>query len=173
MSIIVSPNKEENLLVAVSEDNINLQASNEVINLTLNNIIDTFLEVEDVSYQVKDKDQLLDLTIISGEQGPKGEQGLQGIQGIPGLQGPKGDRGNTGPQGPGAGEETVYSRRIDFFSSTIIYKGEADPGSLETAPVWRIRKIIFASDDDTTEIWANGNTNFDNIWTNRLSLTYL
>jgi hypothetical protein len=52
-----------------------------------------------------------------------------------------------------------------------MYKGEAAVGSLESAAVWRISKITII-DDDISEVWADGNSNFDNVWDNRLSLSY-
>ena len=59
---------------------------------------------------------------------------------------------------------------LDEASTTISYIGEAAPASSSSAPVWRIRRL------DTTSgvslLYADGNTNFDNIWDNRASLTY-
>lgn len=69
-------------------------------------------------------------------------------------------------------EEMPYAKRIDFVSDALIYKGEAAVGSLETDPVWRIRKLIIGLDGDVTEVWADGNSNYDNIWTDRLTYTY-
>jgi hypothetical protein len=69
-------------------------------------------------------------------------------------------------------EEELYSKRIDFISDSILYKGEAVVGALESDAVWRIRKIIIGNDGDITEIWADGDSNFNNIWNNRLSYTY-
>lgn len=79
-----------------------------------------------------------------------------------------------GPQGPaGTPEnETMFAKRVDFVGDTIIYKGEAVVGSPENAFVWRLRKLIIGTDDDVTEIWAQGNDNFDKAWTNRLSEVY-
>jgi len=69
-------------------------------------------------------------------------------------------------------EDTVYSKQTDFVGDTVIYKGEAIPGSLTSASVWRVRKLTLAGDGDVTEIWADGNANFDNVWDDRASLTY-
>lgn len=58
----------------------------------------------------------------------------------------------------------------DPTSSTISYVGAAMPGSNQADPVWRISRL-----DETVgaEIkWADGNTNFDNIWNNRNLLNY-
>lgn len=69
-------------------------------------------------------------------------------------------------------EEELYSKRIDFISDSILYKGEAVVGALESDAVWRIRKIVIGVDGDITEIWADGDSNFNNIWNNRLNYSY-
>jgi hypothetical protein len=69
-------------------------------------------------------------------------------------------------------EESVYSKRIDFISETVLYKGEAAVGALEGAGVWRIRKITIANDNDVTETWAGGTANFDKAWADRATLIY-
>ena len=81
--------------------------------------------------------------------------------------------GQPGPAGPvGLSEDSVaYAKQTDFVGDDVIYKGEAEAGSAFSSSVWRIRKIVFVG-DDVSEIWADGNTNFDNIWDNRASLNY-
>lgn len=69
-------------------------------------------------------------------------------------------------------EEMPYAKRIDFISDDVLYKGEAAVGSLESSPVWRIRKIIIGVDSDVSETWANGTSTYDKIWADRLTLTY-
>lgn len=61
--------------------------------------------------------------------------------------------------------------RVDDASSTVTYVGEAAVASSEGSATWRIKKL------ETTGTvlkitWADGNNNFDNIWTNRASLSY-
>ena len=68
--------------------------------------------------------------------------------------------------------DEVLSKRINFVGEDIIYKGEAPVGSLDSSSFWRIRKIIIAADGDVTEIWANGNSNYDKVWNNHLTYTY-
>lgn len=64
-----------------------------------------------------------------------------------------------------------YSVRIDKTSqSGILYIGKASIASSESGSVWQIAKV------DTSILsvkWADGNSSFDNVWDNRLSLTYL
>lgn len=78
--------------------------------------------------------------------------------------------GSQGP--PGISEENmVYAKQTDFVGEDVIYKGEADPGSPTSSPVWRIHKLVILN-DDVSETWAGGNANFDKIWDNRASLLY-
>jgi hypothetical protein len=68
------------------------------------------------------------------------------------------------------GSSEVYTTRVDKPSDTIIYVGDAEVGSDESDAVWRIQKI-----DKTNPLsikFADGNASFDNVWTNRASLTY-
>ena len=83
--------------------------------------------------------------------------------------------GQQGPPGPpGTPEdEIMYSKRVDFIDDSTLYRGEAVPGSAESAAVWRIRKITIALDNDVSETWAGGNDNFDKAWLDRESLIYV
>lgn len=76
-----------------------------------------------------------------------------------------------------ATEETLagqFAIQLDDVSTTgVTYIGKAAIGSSASSAVWQIKKI----DETGTPIdmvitWADGNANFDNIWSNRLSLTY-
>lgn len=81
--------------------------------------------------------------------------------------------GRQGPPGPAQEEEQMYSKRVDFVSDTLLYRGEAEPGASDTAPLWRIRRTTFgAVDGDVDERWAGGDALFDKIWADRLTLTY-
>lgn len=66
----------------------------------------------------------------------------------------------------------VYTERIEFVTDFLIYIGEAVAGSVEGDPVWRIRRATLDGSDNVTTHWADGNVNFDNIWTDRASLSY-
>jgi len=67
-------------------------------------------------------------------------------------------------------EEIPYAVRVDAVG-TISYIGEALAGSATNAAAWRIKKLEEVG-NDVTVTWADGNTNFDNIWDNHLTLTY-
>lgn len=79
-----------------------------------------------------------------------------------------------GPPGPAgiAEEDVVYSKRIDFISDDVLYKGEAPVGSSESSPVWRVRRITVGVDGDVTEVWAGGSAEFVNAWTGRTGFSY-
>lgn len=82
--------------------------------------------------------------------------------------------GPQGPQGISSEDMEVYSKRIDFINDNLLYRGEATPGSTESASVWRIRQISISSvDSDIVEKWASGNAAFINSWSDRLSLSYI
>lgn len=83
-----------------------------------------------------------------------------------GLQGPPGATGT-------AEEEVPYSKRIDFISDTVLYKGEALPGTAESTAAWRIRRITFSVDGDSLEEWAAGSAEFNKAWTDRASFAYI
>lgn len=71
------------------------------------------------------------------------------------------------------GEDIVsYTTRYDQVSNTLAYKGEAAVGSEESYSSWRIQKLVFGVDGDVLITWADGNTNFDNVWENRNSIPY-
>jgi len=75
-----------------------------------------------------------------------------------------------GPPGPaGKGVDVVYERLIDAVGF-IYYIGEAEFESAEDAAVWR----IYRADLRTVAIkdWANGNAEFINKWSERLTLPY-
>lgn len=66
-----------------------------------------------------------------------------------------------------------FAVRVDDVGSGTVYVGEAEPGSAEAAPVWRIKKIVDSgSPTDTAVTWADGDREFDNVWSDRLSLSY-
>lgn len=64
--------------------------------------------------------------------------------------------------------QTPLTLRYDE-GATYTYIGEAAAGTLTSAASWRIKRLTNA---DNTIIWADGNTNQDNIYDDRASLTY-
>lgn len=74
---------------------------------------------------------------------------------------------------PGIEDIDMYSKRVDFINDNLLYKGEALAGSLEQQGVWRIRRLEIGTDGDVIEKFADGDTNFDNAWTDRQTKVYL
>lgn len=136
-----------------------------------------------------------------GDPGPQGQQGDKGdtpkhkwtgtklqFQNPDGtwgkavdLQGPKGDTGGgsgwlailASDSTAGSGVDAVkYARRIDVVSETVMYKADALPGTADSAAAWRIARITTNAEGDVTEHWAGGTANFDQVWDDRLSLSY-
>lgn len=78
-----------------------------------------------------------------------------------------------GPQGPAgtSEDEMAFAKRVDFVGDTTIYRGEAVPGTLDSAPAWRVRRLTLAG-DDVTEEWASGAAAFAHSWAQRATLEY-
>ena len=81
--------------------------------------------------------------------------------------------GNSGGTTVTSDEEMPYAKRVDFITDNELYKAEAVVGSLETAVVWRIRKVTIAADSDVSETWAGGTSLYDKRWSDRLTYTYI
>lgn len=88
---------------------------------------------------------------------------------------------SVGTQGPSAAlyipgvtqaNQDVLFDMISQNPVTVLI-GMATPGSLTSDPVWRIKKIIVHSASNMNILWADGNTNPDNVWDNRAVLNYL
>ena len=70
---------------------------------------------------------------------------------------------------------TMYNKEIDEITGGDIYIGEALPGTLTSEAKWRIQFVNFTKTgqlEDVSITWADGNALFDNIWNDRLSLSY-
>jgi len=61
--------------------------------------------------------------------------------------------------------------RIDEASSTVTYIGYAAVGSKTSDAVWKIKRITKSGTETIIE-YADGNSNYDNVWDNRTSLDY-
>lgn len=66
----------------------------------------------------------------------------------------------------------LYSKRYEVVDTTTSYLGEATVGSSTSSPVWRIQKLTFGADGDLTILFANGSTEFNQVWADRASLSY-
>ena len=76
------------------------------------------------------------------------------------------------------GDVPQYAVQVDKYATHVsdpgefIYLGQAEPGSVTSAAVWRVKRIRVDSDPEIQLLFADGNENFDNIWDNRESLSY-
>jgi len=74
-------------------------------------------------------------------------------------------------------EKMSKAQRVDEENGgDVLYVGDALPGTITSSATWRIKRITFTVDgsgntDSVTE-WADGNSNRDNVWDNRASLSY-
>jgi hypothetical protein len=131
-----------------------------------------------------------------GDRGFQGEQGPRGFRGEAGpspehrwtgtaLQFKKPDgswgkqvnlKGDRGVSGEGGfmgltaiiGEDSVeYDLELNEISPTVMYVGEALPGSLTSAAVWRVKKITQIPGgglNDLSKAWEGGSSAFDKVW---------
>jgi len=70
---------------------------------------------------------------------------------------------------------TEYIKEVDSISSSdLMYIGEATPGTATSSASWRIKRIDLnaGTDSDISIRYAEGTSNFDNIWDNHLTLNY-
>lgn len=61
--------------------------------------------------------------------------------------------------------------KVDEVDSSTKYVGFAAPGTATSEAKWQIQKIS-VSGTVKSGVYADRNTNFDNVWDNRTSLTY-
>lgn len=66
---------------------------------------------------------------------------------------------------------TPMAFRSDNAGAGVTYFGFAAPGTAEGSAGWRISKETITSGDSSI-VWADGDASFDNVWTNRASLSY-
>jgi hypothetical protein len=69
------------------------------------------------------------------------------------------------------GAGSTYTTRLDDVGTGVTYVGEAAIGSAESAATWRIKKIT-ETGSDIVILYADGDGLFNNIWDDRLSLSY-
>ncbi len=67
---------------------------------------------------------------------------------------------------------TSLALQLDEAAGSITYVGEASIGSATSAAVWRIKRLDESGDPELIILWADGNSNFDNVWDSRASLSY-
>lgn len=73
--------------------------------------------------------------------------------------------------GGGASAVPALATIVDEVSASITYLGKADPGTGAASALWQIQRITTSGTTTTVE-FADGNSDFDNVWNNRASLSY-
>ena len=79
------------------------------------------------------------------------------------------DAGNSKTKIAVTSEEDAQSLRFEQVSSTLMYLGEGLLGALTSEAKWKIKKI----DTTTGVVITVASSDFDQIWDNRGSLTYV
>lgn len=72
-------------------------------------------------------------------------------------------------------ESFGLTKRLDYTGGpggSPVYVGWALPGTEESDTAWKIAKFEYSGTDLVSQIWADGDTKFDNVWANRASLVY-
>ncbi len=72
------------------------------------------------------------------------------------------------------GGEVSQAQRVDEVGN-VMYIGTAIPGTLENAALWAIKRLTFVTtgpDTDIDTVWADGAALADQIWDDRLGLSY-
>ena len=62
--------------------------------------------------------------------------------------------------------------QVDEATGSITYVGYADPGTASSSPLWQIFRLDESSDPELVKLYADGDTDFDNVWDDRASLSY-
>ena len=192
-SIIPSDNVIYDLGSVVNQWN-SLYATTVYINnvaLTINTATNTLVVgTSTIATQTYVQDAISD-AVLNGVAGPTGPAGIDGDIG------PTGPAGPTGPSGPNiiggtanqvlvkqsatdgdyAWEDMIvqtqiYTKLLDDTTPNIMYLGESTPGTSISDPLWRIQEIIFDISGNVDSVQFAGTGTFDQIWDNRLSLSY-
>ena len=71
------------------------------------------------------------------------------------------------------GSSSAFSGNLLQVDSvgTTTYLGYATAGTVTSAATWAIKKIV-ETGNDAVITWADGDKDYNNIWDNRLSLSY-
>ena len=134
-------------------------------------------------------------TGTSGSSGASGTDGVDGNTHYVGNGAPGAGLGNDGDVYTDADNGDIYLKvtgswnlqgspgslaltsRSDTIDPTVFpevtYRGDALPGTATSAASWRIQRLTQQSDGDMEILFEDGDDNFDNIWDNRLSGSYL
>ena len=68
------------------------------------------------------------------------------------------------------GATPALASRLDDTADPVLYIGKAPIASATSSAVWQISKLDTSS--GLIKTWADGDSDFNNIWDNRASLSY-
>lgn len=64
-----------------------------------------------------------------------------------------------------------YTKLIDEVNESTMYIGEAQPGTLQSQSLWRIKRVQ-QTNEDLEITFANASNTFGFVWNNRLAYSY-
>jgi len=73
--------------------------------------------------------------------------------------------------GVDGGDNVPVAVELDDAGGGVTYVGKADPGTATSASGWQIQRITETGADISIE-WADGDALYNNVWDDRLSLSY-
>ena len=133
-------------------------------------------------------------TGASGSPGSNGTNGVDGTSIYVGSGAPSAGLGGNGDQYIDSDNGDIYTKvagtwnlqgnmtavatttRTDTIDPTVFpevtYRGDALPGTTTSAAAWRVQRLTQQSDGDMEILFADGDDSYNNIWDNRLSLSY-
>lgn len=69
------------------------------------------------------------------------------------------------------GDSVPLATQLDDVGGGVTYVGEAVPGTATASALWRIKRIV-ETGPDIAIAWADGDSDQDNVWDDRVSLSY-
>ena len=67
-------------------------------------------------------------------------------------------------------QDVQLTLRLDAVGTTT-YIGDAIPATATNVAFWRIKRMV-ETGPDLVILWADGDANFDNVWDDRVGLSY-
>jgi hypothetical protein len=92
------------------------------------------------------------------------------VQRVKMQEGEDGIARDINPSNPLPTSAPTLTPMLDDSADPVLYVGEAQPGVATSAPLWRIKRVDVSAGAITA--WADSDANFDNVWDDRVSLSY-
>jgi len=68
--------------------------------------------------------------------------------------------------------EPRYIYEFDYSGADLIYIGKATIGTAVGAFGWQLMKLTYTAGNATSILFADGNSAYDNVWTDRATYAY-